>query len=329
MIALFCCILLFILVLEPEDSDNLEKFIVFNKTRRSCSAQKKDQFARYYNYGMNSLDYRYNNEHLCHNGTRLLIMIESRPSKFKSRLIIRSTWGSLSNENISIAFILGKIDYSDRSRDIELNLKHESDTYCDIIQDISFMDNYFNLVLKSQSLIKWTSVFCNNTKGLFKTDDDMWINVKSLYELSELLNPGMYGYLHHNSIPQRVGSRKYFTPISLFNGTKYPDYLSGGGYLIISRSNGSSNLSMFRSIYEMSKLTPLINMEDVYITGFIAQKLDIKRYHLIEFNYQKIAINKCRYSRLISSHNISENEMYKLWYWMSSGKLKCSLPFSF
>jgi len=66
---------------------------------------------------------------------------------------------------------------------IQSNLTQESQTYGDILQE-SFLDSYANLTLKSVMLLKWFSRECNKIPYVLKTDDDMYINLKQLFQLT-------------------------------------------------------------------------------------------------------------------------------------------------
>lgn len=63
------------------------------------------------------------------------------------------------------------------------NLSSESQTYGDILQE-SFVDSYANLTLKSVMLLKWFTRECDNIPYVLKTDDDMYINLKQLFQLT-------------------------------------------------------------------------------------------------------------------------------------------------
>lgn len=63
------------------------------------------------------------------------------------------------------------------------NLTNESQNYGDILQE-SFLDSYANLTLKSVMLLKWFTRECDKVPYVLKTDDDMYINLKQLFQLT-------------------------------------------------------------------------------------------------------------------------------------------------
>lgn len=50
-----------------------------------------------------------------------------------------------------------------------------------------------------------------------------------------------------------------FTPHYMYNKNVYPDYLSGTGYLM--------SMDTAAKLYNASMKTPLLHLEDVYLTG--------------------------------------------------------------
>jgi hypothetical protein len=62
-------------------------------------------------------------------------------------------------------------------------LTNESQNYGDILQE-SFLDSYANLTLKSVMLLKWFTRECDKVPYVLKTDDDMYINLKQLFQLT-------------------------------------------------------------------------------------------------------------------------------------------------
>lgn len=56
-------------------------------------------------------------------------------------------------------------------------------------------------------------------------------------------------------------------------------------------------------------------MEDVYITGLVAHNASVPRRNPLGFNYTKVNYTKpsvCPYTKLISSHHISDDEKYQI-----------------
>ena len=62
--------------------------------------------------------------------------------------------------------------------------------------------------------------------------------------------------------------RRWQIPDYLFNGKQYPSYLSGGSGYVISRSSAEC-------MFKQALRTPYLPLEDVYVTGFVAQSCKI------------------------------------------------------
>ena len=80
--------------------------------------------------------------------------------------------------NVKVIFLLGQL----RNSTFQANVTNESETYGDILQE-GFIDTYANLTVKSLMLLKWFSRECHQVPYVLKTDDDMYINLKQLFQL--------------------------------------------------------------------------------------------------------------------------------------------------
>ena len=56
---------------------------------------------------------------------------------------------------------------------------------------------------------------------------------------------------------------KWFVPQYMFNEKKFPNYLSGTGYLM-------HRTAVFK-LYKEALVTPVFHLEDIYITGILAR----------------------------------------------------------
>jgi hypothetical protein len=84
--------------------------------------------------------------------------------------------------NVKVIFLLGQL----KNATFQSNVTTESETYGDILQE-GFIDTYANLTVKSLMLLKWFSQECHKVPYVLKTDDDMYINLKQLFQLVRLL----------------------------------------------------------------------------------------------------------------------------------------------
>lgn len=185
---------------------------------------------------------------------------------------------------VRVLFLIGQtMDNETQSRIVS-----ESDEYGDIIQE-SFLDSYNNLTVKTVMMLKWMNVNCiGKVKYLMKCDDDTFVNVPNLLhvllggtvpiynatvqEYDQLtvkvtspinrltqLDKLLVGSRFCNSKPIANISSKWYTPMYMYDGNIYPNYLSGTGYVM------SADVAV--KLYNVSLTTPLFHLEDVYLTG--------------------------------------------------------------
>ena len=183
----------------------------------------------------------------------------------------------------------------------------------DILQIDDLIENYSNLTFKTLYSMKY---FLSNDmfpKYMLKVDMDVLVNFKNLLHLlSEDVGVLRNDFLlvgrclccggNSNTYCRRIavnGSEygnktrtKWQIPSYLYNQSKYPSYLQGPGYLMSRKSA--------ECIFNHSKEIPYFPMEDIFITGFVAQKCNIKRQHSSKFS--KISSTKLDYKEHIAYH---------------------------
>ena len=93
----------------------------------------------------------------------------------------------------------------------------------------------------------------------------MYINVRKLYELAQAnRKPNLLvGSLICNAVPIKDPHNKWFVPTYMFKEKKFPNYLSGTGYLM--------QREVARKLYSASLETPLFHLEDIYLTGILSR----------------------------------------------------------
>jgi len=81
-------------------------------------------------------------------------------------------------------------------------------------------------------------------------------------------------------------------PKYLYPGNVFPGYLSGTAYLIRS--------DIISALLQHSLSTPLIHLEDVYVTGILARKIPTDPADSIYFTYGKfMPNNKCPFRLMV------------------------------
>lgn len=237
----------------------------------------------------------------------LLILITSAPSHQDHRMAIRHTWGHFgTRRDIGIGFMLG----NSRVPATEEQLSAENQLYGDLIRG-HFDDAYLNLTLKTLSMLEWTTQHCPKAKYLLKTDDDMFINVPKLMEFIETNSDGkrtIYGRLAEQWQPVRDKKSKYYISEEEFSSAWYPTFTTGPAYLL----TADIIAELFNKALEM----PFFKMEDVFLTGIVADQLKIGRVGESEFVNRRISAtgsDRCKVRSVISIHDLKPNELYEFW----------------
>lgn len=244
----------------------------------------------------------------------LVIIIMSAPTHLEARMAIRQTWGHFGQRSdISILFMLG----ATMDSKVETILRKEQKTYNDVIRG-KFLDSYSNLTLKTISTLEWVDNYCSKVKFLLKTDDDMFINVPRLqaFAIKHARDKNViFGRLAKKWKPIRNKKSKYFVSQAQFKHAVFPDFTTGPAYLLSS--------DIVRKLYDAALDQTYLKLEDVFVTGIVADKLGIKRTHANEFLNKKISYSACNVQRGISIHMVKYSEQFDLWKKLFDGKSKC------
>ncbi|KAG5261930.1 hypothetical protein AALO_G00290170 [Alosa alosa] len=248
----------------------------------------------------------------------LVILISTTHKEFDARQAIRETWGDESTfggeVRVVTLFLLGT------HPDPVLNqmVAQESQVFHDIVVE-DFVDSYHNLTLKTLMGMRWVSTYCPLARYIMKTDSDIFVNMDNL--VYNLLKPAtkprrryFTGYVINGS-PIRDMRSKWYMPRDLYPESKYPPFCSGTGYVF--------SADVAELIYKTSLHTRLLHLEDVYV-GVCLRKLGIHPFQNSGFNHWKMAYSLCRYRRVVTVHQISPEEMHRIYNDMTSKKhLKC------
>ncbi|XP_005449987.1 beta-1,3-galactosyltransferase 1 [Oreochromis niloticus] len=288
--------------------------------RKTLKVNKNSTFSNIRTRSVNPHDFGYliNEDKKCESEPPfLVILISTTHKEFDARQAIRETWGDEStfqDVRVVTLFLLG------RSTDVVLNqmVEQESQIFHDIIVE-DFIDSYHNLTLKTLMGMRWVATFCSKAQYVLKTDSDIFVNMENL--IFSLLKPTtkprrryFTGYVI-NGGPIRDMRSKWYMPRDLYPESKYPPFCSGTGYVF--------SADVAELIYKTSLHTRLLHLEDVYV-GVCLRKLGIHPFQNSGFNHWKMAYSLCRYRRVVTVHQISPEEMHRIWNDMTSKKhLKC------
>ena len=222
---------------------------------------------------LNSLNWKTSSQHkttlitntVCERHYPLLILVSSAPVNFERRCLIRQIWGADSNSvpQWKTYFLLGQTRDPARS-DL---LKTENSMYGDMIR-ADYYEHYWNQSLKIQMAFEWAARYCNFSY-LLKADDDVLVNAKRLVDVLKLKTTpkkGLYmGKLHHNPSAGREG--KWRVSYEEFNGTTYPDFCSGAGFVM--------SYDVVERLVPLFDVIKRFRLDDVYV-GMLAKELGVR-----------------------------------------------------
>lgn len=230
-----------------------------------------------------------------------------------TRNTIRQTWGSIDRQrpksNIILAFVVGKspadIHKTKENKDALNELKIEHQHHQDILM-FDFIDSYRNLTLKSLNTLKW--FIQTNMSLLVKCDSDVIVNWRTIYKLANEIKTKtsdfIIGHRMHTS-PIRDQTSKWFVPYQVYNRTTYPDFASGGAY-VISSSAVSKILQKYYSIR-------YLYLEDVFIAGLCRSAANITLIHSQQFLRDKEDGISDKWERIASVHGYSRRALINTW----------------
>ncbi|CAH1773094.1 unnamed protein product [Owenia fusiformis] len=263
------------------------------------------------------------NQRVCDDDTVMVVVVCSAVYRFEQRKVIRKTWASVTKDPLlrtKLVFMLAvHPDPYMQKYVIEESVKHE-----DIIQD-NFIDSYQNLSLKSIGMLKWFGESsCRNVKYLLKTDDDMFVNIPNLLKdiaFRESFQPikwTIMGHLQIGARPDLDPQSKWFTPKSKFHKKTYPDYCSGTAYVLTN--------DIINALYKAALNTPIFWLEDVYITGILAEKVKAKHIQNHKFDSVGRERDPCVLRTIISVHRVNSIDLQKIWTGINNDSLICDYP---
>ncbi|KAH9366296.1 hypothetical protein HPB48_010289 [Haemaphysalis longicornis] len=234
----------------------------------------------------------------------VLIVVISSSINFAQRKAIRETWGAAARRRgYRLVFLVGR----PKLKPYQSNIVYEDAKHGDLIQ-ADFTDSYRNLTLKSITMVRWSNEYCPGAKLVLKIDDDMLLNVWDLADRVRRLHGvkrTMWGLLAQKWTPQRNPRSKWYVSARAYRNSSYPDFLAGPSYLL----SGDCVSLLARG----SSGVPYLYLEDVFLTGIVADKMGIKRVHDEGFlNYRKL-FTPCTRPRILASHGYTPLYLKHTW----------------
>ncbi|XP_018319041.1 beta-1,3-galactosyltransferase 5 [Agrilus planipennis] len=202
-----------------------------------------------------------------------LILVTSYYGNVETRSAMRRAFSSLELENMNMrrVFLLA-VAKNDKYTNQGM-IENEQSRFGDLLQG-NFIESYRNLTYKHLMGLKWAAQFCASAKYVVKMDDDIVVNVyrlkKILVRQSKVIpkRKGVIaGYLMKNMVPIRDPHSKWYVSQEEYDVDKYPAFVSGWLYI--------TNTKTITDLLAASKKIPYFWIDDLYITGILAQIVNI------------------------------------------------------
>ncbi|XP_031755482.1 acetylgalactosaminyl-O-glycosyl-glycoprotein beta-1,3-N-acetylglucosaminyltransferase-like [Xenopus tropicalis] len=234
----------------------------------------------------------------------LLLAIKSHPGSGARRAALRQTWASerlIGSYRVKHLFLLATTPVRGQ---MEL-VRRESQEFGDILQ-WDFTEGHHNLSLKERCFLEWLHLRLPHVAFVFKGDDDEFMNPQGLvgYISQHSSSPHtLHGALQRHSVVLRRHI-KYKVSWALFPNSKYPFFLSGGGFLIPGGAVGP--------LYVAAQTLPVFPLDDVYL-GFLALAANLTYRHEPRFYVFGLKYNACRYQRALVVHRVGPDTLVRIW----------------
>lgn len=229
--------------------------------------------------------------------TMILVLVHSSTENFEQREAIRRTWGSIKRFNtcnITIVFILGL----PTKPSVQSKIKQESDRFKDIIQG-KFNDTYHNLTIKAVLGLRWATEHCKGLKFIVKVDDDVYLNSFQVYDdlIRNYFNVTrtIICKVRPNGTSKINRKGKWKVDMTEFVNLKYWPVTYCPGHFVVYTADIISEL------YAVAKMTPFLWLDDVYVTGLLADRAGNISHRDVGIHYKHLILVK------------STRQMYQLW----------------
>ena len=209
----------------------------------------------------------------CLRNYTLLIMATTRAESVDRRSAIRSTWGNGWHKRRDLplwktVFQLGQSD----NAQVRKNAEREAANFKDMIFG-DFQDVFYNLPIKVVMGFEWATTFCD-FEFLLKVDDDVAVHMPNIFQFFKKPNISKFK-LYAGNVPVhktvvREKSSKYYVNSKEYPQSNYPDFCSGGGFLL--------SRDVAASMVDNHNNSDYFKLDDVYI-GMLALRLGINARH--------------------------------------------------
>lgn len=243
----------------------------------------------------------------------MLVYSKCSAEQAQLRQTIRQTWANkqqMSAKNMTVVFVLGSLmleqGKSRRGKEDMEELLLEQQHNNDILM-FDFIDHYTNLTLKTINVLRWFA--STNMSFLVKCDADVLVNWQVILGLVDdtrrvVGNEFILGNRIGN-LPQRNVESKWFMPNRVYNGTEYPDFVSGTAYVM----TAGAAKQIISKYYHLSYLY----LEDVFITGVCRAAAHITLVPSEKFLTTREGGVENKWNKIASVHGYTKIDLIKQW----------------
>ncbi len=305
----------------------LIKFLTQTKNSRFIDCDKK---LTNYSIGSDRRKFKHSKEELeltkfvkinqiCQKSELSIFMFSSLVNSvesFERREATRQTWGSNSIKSlVNVFFVIAEPNDDKTQKELE----SEAFLNKDMIQ-FGFRDNYYNLTLKSIALLRWAHENCFHSKYILKIEDNVIVNVEHLLKNLNSFLSGMTGYLMSGSTVVRNVNSVWFVPECIHPNPRYPDFMISSGYLMTK----NSIKPLLDTLEQYS--SPVFDIEDVFITGVLAEKAMVERHSSDKFKFRNGNDVCLMFDTFALMNSGSANDMIELWKkWKQTSPESCGI----
>lgn len=269
---------------------------------------------------------------ICQSSTdlKLLVAVVSRRSSVARRHSMRQFYSKVACKNstmakygtdceevfsrIKIVFFVGMTQQSSSPGNFSVSSLYEEQLHNDDVIELSVDDDYMDLTTKTLAMLQWATVQCSNAQFVMKLDDDTLVHLGNLVDMVSSYQYELRVYRHfivgHLKLSRYSVSRDadspWYIPKSVYPSDAPTVYMFGCGYFM--------PLLTGKLLFEAASCVQTISIEDLFLTGFLAQSLKIKLLanFCIECSVMPQSLRIQRFQSLALLHHADEDDMAKL-----------------
>ncbi|XP_045132416.1 beta-1,3-galactosyltransferase 5-like [Portunus trituberculatus] len=221
--------------------------------------------------------YVINNDVCSTSNVSLVIIVHTHPARRQERDVIRKSMPSQDLKELGMrrVFLLARAEWEDQphySKTPQWSIEEENLEHRDIVQG-NFKEHYHNLTYKHVMGLQWTTRYCPQAKFVIKMDGDI---AGDIYQFRDRLRSRyaerrnlIVGLLQVEARPVRDKASKWYVSETDYPDKFYAPFISGWAYAITADA--------VRAVVQESSMWPYFWIDDVHITGTLAERAGIKR----------------------------------------------------